>query len=327
MRATMVARCRSLPVRLRRRTVGRTIDQGFGALSRTSRWIPASWPRLHGVEVRRDLSYGPDRAHRLDVWRLRERAGPLPVVLYVHGGAFRSLSKDTHWLMALVFARRGYLVFNIDYRLAPRFKYPAGPADVCRAYDWVVRHAEEHGGDPTRIVLAGESAGANLVTTAAIAACYDRPEAWTRPIRRSGVMPRAVLPMCGMLQVTDPERLTRGRSLPVWTADALFSCTGDYLPDGLESGVPASELADPLLWLERGVRPDRPLPPFYAAAGTRDPLLADSLRLGRALAALDVPHRVESYEGEVHAFHALIWRPAARACWKSQVRFLEEVLG
>ncbi len=322
-----VARSRSLTVRARRRAVGQTIDQAFGGLARTSRLIPVTWPRFHGVERLRGLSYGPHRAHSLDVWRPVDRPGPLPVVIYIHGGAFRSLSKDTHWLMGLAFARKGYVVFNVNYRLAPRFKYPAAPADACRAYAWVAANAHRYGGDVDRLVLAGESAGGNLVSTLAVAAAYDRPEVWTQPVRMSGVLPKACLPICGMLQVSDPERFARVGPLSFITADALFSCTGDYLPDHIQPGDPAADLADPICVLERGEAPPRPLPAFYAAAGTRDPLLADSYRLGRALDRLGVHSVIEEYPGEVHAFHALIWRKAARACWRSQGNFLDEVFG
>ena len=53
-------------------------------------------------------------------------------MLYVHGGGFRILSKDTHWIMGLAFARRGFLVFNIGYRLAPKHPFPAAIADAVR---------------------------------------------------------------------------------------------------------------------------------------------------------------------------------------------------
>src|SRR5690606_38779221 len=120
----------------------------------------------HGVEVIRNVRYGGSDidAHLLDVYRPRRVDGPLPVVLYVHGGGFRILSKDTHWLMGLAFARRGYLVFNINYRLAPDHPYPAAVEDCAEAYAWLQSNAHEWGGDPSQLVLAGESAGGNLVT-------------------------------------------------------------------------------------------------------------------------------------------------------------------
>src|SRR5262245_57988665 len=93
--------------------------RALGVLSRTARLHPAARPRRHGVQVLRDVRYadghGADRL--LDVYQPVGRPGPLPVVLYVHGGGFRILSKDSHWMMALAFARHGYLVFNINYRL------------------------------------------------------------------------------------------------------------------------------------------------------------------------------------------------------------------
>jgi alpha/beta hydrolase fold len=73
-------------------------------------------------------------AHRDDVVGRAERrhkGPPWPIVFYVHGGAFRILSKDTHWVMALSFARRGFVVFNVSYRLAPKHRFPAPLEDVC----------------------------------------------------------------------------------------------------------------------------------------------------------------------------------------------------
>ena len=122
------------------------------------------------MEVIRDLAYAEEsrrREHRLDVYRPKQADGPLPVVMYIHGGGFRILSKDTHWMMGLAFARRGYLVFNVGYRLAPTHPFPAAIEDSCRAFEWVVAHAARFGGDLERLVIAGESSGATPTTTRA----------------------------------------------------------------------------------------------------------------------------------------------------------------
>src|SRR5207244_6728579 len=125
---------------------------------------PLASPDRHRVELLRDLPYLPSGlgAHRLDVYRPTWLTGPLPVVLYLHGGGFRILSKDSHWIMALAFARRGFVVANVNYRLAPTHRYPAAVEDACAAYRWVSQNARAHGGDPDRLILAGDSAGANL---------------------------------------------------------------------------------------------------------------------------------------------------------------------
>src|SRR5262249_57175914 len=90
---------------------------------------PAASRERSGLDVDRDGGYGPDpRWHRLDLYRPVHRPGPWPVVFYAHGGAVHLLSKDTHLLMGLVFARFGYLVVNISYRPPPPHPPPAPPA-------------------------------------------------------------------------------------------------------------------------------------------------------------------------------------------------------
>src|SRR6185369_7165240 len=96
------------------------------------------------------------------------------------GGGFRILSKDTHWIMALAFARRGFQVFNINYRLAPKHRFPAAVEDACAAWSFLAHHARAWDIDPERVVLAGESAGANLVTSLAVATSFRREEPYAR---------------------------------------------------------------------------------------------------------------------------------------------------
>lgn len=305
----------------------------FESLAQIGRLHPAARPARHGVELERDLAYGPHGAeNRLDLYRPIHRPRPWPIVFYVHGGAFHLLSKDTHWLMGLVFARFGYLVANISYRLAPKHPFPAAIEDTCTAYRWLVDHARELGGDPTRIAVAGESAGGNLVTALTLAACQPRPEPWARAVHDTGVVPRATLPFCAILQVTDAARFGRRRRLPWWVDGMLRDAGASYL-----RGLPrvpdvSTELADPLLVVETAaegrarVTLDRPLPPFFAPVGTRDPLLDDTRRLEKALAALGVPCEARYYEGGIHAFHAMVWDPSARRCWRDTLAFLDRAM-
>ena len=107
---------------------------GFEANARLGRLHPAARPSRWGLEVRRDLPWRAPggRFDRLDVCR-PARGGPHPAVPHLHGGAFRILSKDTHWGMAQALAARGYTVFVPNYRLAPRHPYPAAVEDACAA--------------------------------------------------------------------------------------------------------------------------------------------------------------------------------------------------
>jgi acetyl esterase/lipase len=323
----------SMLQRFRREAGAALVERAFRGLSGLGRLVPGSDAARQGIEVLRDIPYRPTgrAAHTLDVYRPSGVRGPepLPVVLYVHGGAFRMLSKDTHWLMGISFARRGYVVFNINYRLAPRDPFPAAVEDACAALVWVHEHAERFGGDRDRIVLAGESAGANLATSLAVACAWRRPEPWAAEIFDRGIHPVAVLPACGILQVTDTERFSRRRSLPAFLQDRIAEVSEAYL--GREAArladVPGGlDLADPLLVLERDATPDRPLPPFFTFVGTRDPILDDTRRLAAALTRRGVRCDIEYYPGEPHAFHALMWRRNAVACWRRSFAFLDEVV-
>jgi len=315
---------------VRRHRLGRFQDQlahglssaFFHGLSRAGRLHPASDPRRHRVEVLRDLRYqsGTGDDHVLDVYRPTGRPGPLPVVLYVHGGAFRILSKDTHWLMGLAFARHGYLVLNISYRLAPRHPYPAAIEDTCAAWTWALDHVAGLGGDPARIAVAGESAGGNLVTALTLAACQRRDEPFARAVYDAGVVPCATLPFCALLEVSRPERFVR-RPMPSWVHGMLRATSASYLQDAPRGRY--RDLADPLVVFERGRELDRPLPPFVAPVGTRDPLLDATRRLEKALVAMGVPCEARYYPGGIHAFQALVWQPIARHCWRDALAFLD----
>jgi acetyl esterase len=315
-------------VDLRRKIGALAVDNFFRGLSAVGRMHPRARPARHGVEVTRDVAYLPDGRpeHRLDVYRPSAGTAPWPVVLYVHGGGFRILSKDTHWVMGLAFARRGYLVFNINYRLAPTHPFPAAVEDACAALTWVVENAASYGGDPSRLVLAGESAGGNLVTSLAVASSYARPEPFARAVFEAA-QPRAVVAACGMLQVSEASRFGRRRKLPAFLRDRIAEVSSAYLEQADLSSPGAIDLADPLCLLERGGAPDRPLPAFFAPVGTRDPLLDDTRRLGAALERLGVPCETRYYPGEVHAFHALVMREQARRCWTDTFAFLDRHVG
>ena len=322
-------RLRSTVRRARVKAGAFVVDNFFRGLAAAGRLHPNANPARHGIEVTRDLPYREGGAveHLLDVWRPTHVATPMPIVFYVHGGGFRFLSKDTHWVMALSFARAGYLVLNVSYRLAPRHPFPAAVEDIAEAWQWALAHAAEYGGDPSRIAVAGESAGANLAMGLTLSTCYRRKEPHARAVFDAGVVPRACLPMCGMLQVSDPARFARRRKLARFIADRIDEVAEAYL-FGHEHATPEElELADPLCVVERGDKPDRPLPPFFAAVGTADPVLDDTRRLQAALDKAGVANEVHYYPREPHAFHALVFRKSARECWKATFRFLDGVLG
>jgi acetyl esterase len=128
----------------------------------------ANQPR-DGVQIDRDLPYGDDPRHRLDVYRpLAEFAKPSTVLIFFHGGGFVRGDKGDRENVGLYFSRQGCVVIVPNYRLAPAHRWPSGAEDVMSAYRWARTNAVRYGGDPDRIVLAGESAGAAHVAAASL---------------------------------------------------------------------------------------------------------------------------------------------------------------
>ncbi len=315
---SMLSQLSALSTEFRRKAGSLAIEGLFEGLAKAGQMHPRSRPERHQVEVIKDIPYIEDSAlaaHRLDVYRSTAHRGPYPVLFYIHGGGFRILSKETHWLMALLFARRGYLVFNINYRLAPKHPFPAPLSDTCEAFAWVEKNAHRFGGDMDRLVVSGESAGGNLACALTAAMCFERKEAFAQKIFALDRVPKAVVPACGYLDVSSPQRFSKKYRIPKLVNDRIVESARGYLPSLDASPESGNELSSPLLVYERGEAPKRALPPFFIPVGTRDPLKDDTRRLKAALDGLGVSSEDKYYDGGVHAFHAFIWQPQARNCW------------
>jgi triacylglycerol lipase len=114
-------------------------------------------------KVDRDLAYGDHERHRLDVHTSGEEAGA-PVLVFVHGGGF--VGGDKHVPGTPMYdhigawaVRNGWVGVTITYRLAPEYTWPSGAQDVAAAVQWVRDNIGSYGGDPSRIVVTGHSAG------------------------------------------------------------------------------------------------------------------------------------------------------------------------
>jgi triacylglycerol lipase len=134
-----------------------------------------------GARVELNVPYGRDDRQRLDLYAPAASAG-LPILLYVPGGGFVGGDKraeDAFYAnIGHEFAQRGFLVMVMNYRLAPLHPWPAGGEDVGYAVAWARQHASAHGGDPDRIAIFGQSAGATHVATW----LFDASLAGTKPV-------------------------------------------------------------------------------------------------------------------------------------------------
>lgn len=303
-----------------------TLNFAFHSAARLAELTPRVAKVMESCRLIEDIAYagpGSARQQRLDILQPRT-PGTYPIVVYIHGGAFTTCSKRSHRAVAAAYASRGYLVFNIDYRLAPRHPYPAALEDAVAAYKWVVEHAEAYNGDPTRIAIAGESAGASLALSLILALYTQRREAFAEGLWQSRTKPVAALLYCGFLQVSQPERY-RSKVIAGMAESLVRDIGKAYL--GHLAGEPTSQaaLADPLCIVEK--MQQATLPSIFIAAGTADPVCEDSERLAAALRRLGSPHVAKFYSGEPHAFHLMPWTKHALACWGDTFKFLAHCMG
>ena len=118
------------------------------------------------VQITRDIRYGDDARHRLDLFvPAGAKAGLLPVLMFVHGGGFVGGDKSTpdspfYDNVGLWAARNGCIGVTMTYRLAPAHRWPSGSDDVGRAVNHLRSSLAAHGGDANKIFIMGQSAGA-----------------------------------------------------------------------------------------------------------------------------------------------------------------------
>lgn len=121
-----------------------------------------------GIAVIREIPYGAHERQRLDVFA-PAGATDAPVLVFVHGGAFtrgaKSVDGEIYDNVLYWFARQGFVGVNVEYRLAPQARFPAGAEDVAAATQWVADNIGRHGGNPQKIVLMGHSAGGSHVAS------------------------------------------------------------------------------------------------------------------------------------------------------------------
>ena len=123
-------------------------------------------PTADFCTVVRDVAYGPDARHRMDIFYPAEAAAePRPVIVFVHGGGFVRGDKGApdapfYNNVGAWAVRNGLIGVTMTYRLAPASQWPAGSEDVAMALESLHERVERFGGDPGRVFLSGQSAGA-----------------------------------------------------------------------------------------------------------------------------------------------------------------------
>ncbi|WP_030843748.1 alpha/beta hydrolase [Streptomyces hygroscopicus] len=256
----------------------------------------------------RDLDIpGPGGQLRLRVYR-PDTPEDLPMILYVHGGAYTYGSPEAEEGRSLRYARDvRAVVVSVDYRLAPEHPYPAAADDAYAALTWIAANPAELGGDPARIAVAGGSAGGNIAASTALRA---RDQAGPRLLFQSLTYPG----VDGSLATTSAREFT---DTPVLNRAALELAVQYYAKDSH---------ADPYAFPSRAADLSG-LPPTYIAVAEIDPLRDEGLDYAARLSAAGVTTELVQVPGAVHGFDLLF--PQARISERNladQVRALREAL-
>jgi arylformamidase len=124
------------------------------------RWAAASEDAMRSETRELDVRYGGGPNEHLDIFPAPQ--ADAPVLVFIHGGYWRSLDKRDHSFVAPAFTRAGACVVIPNYALCPAVTIPQITMQLVQALAWTFRHIRRHGGDPGRIVVAGHSAGGHL---------------------------------------------------------------------------------------------------------------------------------------------------------------------
>ena len=182
--------------------IGKPRDDAYGAWWRTALQIPY---HARDIQITKNISYGEHERNVLDVWRTTTTPSNAPVMLYFHGGSWVfGDKKDQGRPMLHEMVKRGWVVVTANYRLAPGSPMPAQIEDATRVLSWVKKNIASYGGDPSRVVVSGGSAGGHL---AALLCLTTNDETW-RPKDVSGVADwsvRGCIPYYGVLEMTGDE--------------------------------------------------------------------------------------------------------------------------
>ena len=251
--------------------------------------------RLGDREVVRvdEVRYAPGagRRHLLDVYRARGGTSGAPVLLQIHGGAWISGGKRTQGrLLMNRLARAGWVCVANNYQLSPAVKHPEHLVDCKRALAWIREHIAEYGGDPTRVVVTGGSAGGHL---AALVALTANDPAFQPGFESVDTSVLACISMYGAYSLTELFAWTgRAQRIAAWMGRLVAGVD-------VATARHVFDRASPLQAVHRGA------PPFLIMHGTVDNLVPveQARRFVLALRAV-APDTVVYIElpGAPHAF-------------------------
>jgi acetyl esterase/lipase len=249
---------------------------------------PATYPPLPDwISIQRDIHYDKYPATILDILQPKDNAtGLRPAVIVFHGGGWIHSGKETAYTsLCLPYLERGFVVANVEYRVASQAIAPAAVTDSLHATHWFFEHAREYNVDRKRVVVTGGSAGGHLALMVGMT---------PKSARLGPVSPIAVV--IDGYGITDAVELLDGPHHQTWA--------NDWIPNGPLS-VELAQRVSPMTY----VRHD--LPPILIAQGAEDTTVPpeQSVRLHDALDMDGVPNEIVMVPDAKHGFSREQWGP------------------
>jgi acetyl esterase len=232
--------------------------------------IPAAWGNIH-----------------LRIYSPKGGKGPLPVIVYFHGGGFVIAGINAYDASANILADKvGAIVVSVGYRLGPQFKFPYAHNDAFTAYQWVIKNAATIKGDSTKVAVAGESAGGNLAINTALKAIFKHTKV---PVAVLAIYPVAGASMNTPSYLKNADAIPLNRPMMAWFLKK-------YLNKPVEARDPQIDLVSANL---------KGLPPTTVITAEIDPLQSDGLKLVDKLKADGVTVNSKNYDGVTHEFFGM----------------------
>jgi acetyl esterase len=219
---------------------------------------------------------------------LRRNDGMAPCLVFFHGGGWVIGDLDSHDVVCRKLADEGELiVVSVDYRLAPEHKFPAAVDDAIAATRWIAEHAKQHGIDPSRLMVGGDSAGGNLAAVVAIAARDGNGPAIAGQLL---IYPATDFTMAHPSHSEPETSILLTHSVILWFRDHYLNGAAD-VHDWRASPARARTLIG--------------LPPAYVLTAGADPLRDEGDEYAHRLTEAGVAVTYRHFPGQFHGFFTM----------------------
>lgn len=252
-----------------------------------------------------DIPYRPGLL--LDVYYPEGTQAPLPTIVSIHGGGYVYGSKEVYRRYGMDLARRGFAFANFNYRLAPKHRFPAPLEDANAVMEWICQCGEKYYLDLNRIILIGDSAGAQLASQ--YAAIVQNPDyAALFPFQTPPITIRALGLNCGRYDMA------------AWASEPRRGLMLDYLGRNIPADDPRFRVLDAI---------GSDYPPAFITTACHDFLREHAQPMYELLTARGVPAEMRCYGSEgdktvAHVFHVNIRLPEAVRCNDEECSFFAD---